>query len=185
MDHKLAGKSFGINKAVPKRSFWILWWSLRMFRAKENSSHSPLTFSLPRSRNRRKSRSSLSNRWIKIGWKDASVMCWYPNQLLRNDDEKRRINMKTLPIEMKENGIRYILHGDYYLQNLILPETRKRPIGRYGRMRQDRKKLFLKMGLSGQLPISFFIENITYFYFLQFPSWFPPHLEYNVDVSNC
>ena len=56
--------------------------------------------------------------------------------------------MKTLPIEMKENGIRYILHGDYYLQNLILPETRKRPIGRYGRMRLDRKKLFLKMGLS-------------------------------------
>ena len=64
--------------------------------------------------------------------------------------------MKTLPIEMKENGIRYILHGDYYLPNLTLPETGKRPIGRYGRMRLDylrehRPGLYTRLILSGKL----------------------------------
>lgn len=35
-----------------------------------------------------------------------------------------------------ENGIEYILVGDYYLPNLILPEE-NRPIGTWGRLHRD------------------------------------------------
>ena len=35
-----------------------------------------------------------------------------------------------------ENGIEYILVGDYYLPNLILPEE-TRPIGTWGRLHRD------------------------------------------------
>ena len=64
--------------------------------------------------------------------------------------------MKTLPIEMTENGIHYTLHGDYYFPNLTLPETGKRPIGHYGRMRLDylrehRPGLYTRLILSGKL----------------------------------
>ena len=64
--------------------------------------------------------------------------------------------MKTLPIEMTENGIHYTLHGDYYFPNLALPETVKKPIGHYGRMRLDylrehRPWLYTRLILSGKL----------------------------------
>ena len=54
-----------------------------------------------------------------------------------------------------DNGIRYILHGDYYLPDLRLePETR--PIGRWGRMHRDylkehRPVVFNQLVLSGNL----------------------------------
>lgn len=35
-----------------------------------------------------------------------------------------------------ENGIRYILQGDYYLPDLILPEQEYFHIGKYGRFRK-------------------------------------------------
>ena len=64
--------------------------------------------------------------------------------------------MKTLPIEMTENGIHYTLHGDYYLPNLTLPEMGKRPIGHHSRMRLDylrehRPGLYTRLILSGKL----------------------------------
>ena len=64
--------------------------------------------------------------------------------------------MKTLPIEMTENGIHYTLHGDYYFPNLALPETVKKPIGHYGRMRlnylrEHRPGLYTRLILSGKL----------------------------------
>jgi len=54
-----------------------------------------------------------------------------------------------------DNGIRYILHGDYYLPDLRLePETR--PIGRWGRMHREylkehRPVVFNQLVLSGNL----------------------------------
>ena len=42
--------------------------------------------------------------------------------------------MDKLPEEIIENGIPYILHGDYYLPNIVLSSADDRPIGRWGRM---------------------------------------------------
>lgn len=44
--------------------------------------------------------------------------------------------MESLPEYIHENGINYVLVGDYYIPMLTLPEE-SRPIGRWGRMRQD------------------------------------------------
>lgn len=44
------------------------------------------------------------------------------------------MSMKTEFVE--ENGIEYILVGDYYLPNLILPEE-NRPIGTWGRLHRE------------------------------------------------
>ncbi len=44
--------------------------------------------------------------------------------------------MEKLPKYMHENGIDYVLVGDYYIPMLALPEE-NRPIGRWGRMRRD------------------------------------------------
>lgn len=41
--------------------------------------------------------------------------------------------MEQLPKRIHENGIDYILVGDYYIPDLKLPEE-NRPIGKYGRM---------------------------------------------------
>ena len=41
--------------------------------------------------------------------------------------------MSELKPRIKENGIDYILVGDYYIPDLKLPEEH-RPIGKYGRM---------------------------------------------------
>ena len=38
----------------------------------------------------------------------------------------------------EKTGIRYTLHGDYYLPDLILPEEKdKRPIGKWGNLRKS------------------------------------------------
>ena len=44
--------------------------------------------------------------------------------------------MKDLPKYTRENGIDYILAGDYYVPMLVLP-VESRPIGRWGRMHQN------------------------------------------------
>lgn len=44
--------------------------------------------------------------------------------------------MERMPEYMHENGIDYILVGDYYIPMLALPEE-ERPMGRWGRMRRD------------------------------------------------
>lgn len=44
--------------------------------------------------------------------------------------------MKELKERITENGIDYILVGDYYIPDLKLPEE-DRPIGRYGRLHRD------------------------------------------------
>ena len=45
-------------------------------------------------------------------------------------------NMSELKSRITENGIDYILVGDYYIPNLKLPEEH-RPIGKYGRMHRE------------------------------------------------
>ena len=45
-------------------------------------------------------------------------------------------NMSELKPRITENGIDYILVGDYYIPNLKLPEEH-RPIGKYGRMHRE------------------------------------------------
>ena len=54
-----------------------------------------------------------------------------------------------------ENGIEYILVGDYYIPNLILPEE-TRPIGTWGRLHREylkehRPGLYTRLILSGKL----------------------------------
>ena len=44
--------------------------------------------------------------------------------------------MEKLKERITENGIDYILIGDYYIPDLKLPEE-SRPIGRYGRLRRE------------------------------------------------
>jgi hypothetical protein len=44
--------------------------------------------------------------------------------------------MEKLKERITENGIDYILAGDYYIPDLKLPE-KSRPIGRYGRLRRE------------------------------------------------
>ena len=38
--------------------------------------------------------------------------------------------------KFSENGLEYILVGDYFIPNLIIPEEH-RPIGRWGRLHRD------------------------------------------------
>lgn len=56
---------------------------------------------------------------------------------------------------IRENGIDYVLVGDYYIPDLKLPQE-SRPIGKYGRMHRDYLKehnamRFNDLVLSGQL----------------------------------
>ena len=44
--------------------------------------------------------------------------------------------MEKLKEKITENGIDYILVGDYYIPDLKLPEE-SRPIGRYGRLHRE------------------------------------------------
>ena len=62
--------------------------------------------------------------------------------------------MEHLPKRITENGIDYILVGDYYIPDLRLPEE-SRPIGRWGRMHRDylkewRPVLYNDLLLSGR-----------------------------------
>ena len=63
--------------------------------------------------------------------------------------------MKELKPRIHENGIDYVLVGDYYVPDLKLPEER-RPIGHWGRLHQSylklyRPKLYNELILSGRL----------------------------------
>ena len=44
--------------------------------------------------------------------------------------------MKELKLRIHENGIDYILVGDYYVPDLKLPEEH-RPIGRWGNLHRE------------------------------------------------
>lgn len=64
-------------------------------------------------------------------------------------------NMQELKKRIHENGIDYVLAGDYYIPELKLPEE-KRTIGHYGRLhreylRQVKPMVFNELILSGQL----------------------------------
>ncbi len=53
----------------------------------------------------------------------------------KNQNEEIK-NMSKLKRRITENGIDYILVGDYYIPDLKLPEEH-RPIGKYGRMHRE------------------------------------------------
>ena len=53
-----------------------------------------------------------------------------------NTDTQEVRNMSELKPRITENGIDYILVGDYYIPDLKLPEEH-RPIGKYGRMHRE------------------------------------------------
>ena len=64
-------------------------------------------------------------------------------------------NMQELKKRIYENGIDYVLVGDYYVPELKMPEE-KRIIGHYGRLhreylRQVKPMVFNELILSGQL----------------------------------
>ena len=65
--------------------------------------------------------------------------------------------MKTnLPEKTSQNGIEYILHGDYYLPDIALSESDSKPLGRWGHdykhyLEQNRSGLYARLILSGQL----------------------------------
>lgn len=63
--------------------------------------------------------------------------------------------MKELKPRIQQNGIDYILVGDYYVPDLKLPETSK-PIGRWGRLHREylqehRPARYSDLILTGQL----------------------------------
>ena len=63
--------------------------------------------------------------------------------------------MEELKTAIQEQGIRYILKGDFYLPDLELPEE-SRPIGRWGRLhkaylKNHRPILYQSLLLSGKL----------------------------------
>ena len=56
----------------------------------------------------------------------------------------------------ESNGLYYTLHGDYYLPNLVLPESAKVSLGKYGILRREylkehRPVTYETMLLSGKL----------------------------------
>ena len=64
--------------------------------------------------------------------------------------------MTNLKKEISENGIHYMLQGDYYFPDLELPEGSRQSIGHYGRMRkayleEHRPGLYTRLILSGKL----------------------------------
>ncbi len=71
--------------------------------------------------------------------------------------------MKELKPRIHENGMDYVLVGDYYVPDLKLPEER-RPIGHWGRLHQSylklhRPMLYNELILSGRLHEAMKAEN--------------------------
>jgi len=58
------------------------------------------------------------------------------NMIANMSKEGKHISMDTLKPRITENGIDYILVGDYYIPDLKLPEEH-RPIGKYGRLHRE------------------------------------------------
>lgn len=70
-------------------------------------------------------------------------------------NEREDKNMQELKKKIHENGIDYVLVGDYYIPDLKLPEE-TRSIGHYGRLhrkylRQVKPMVFDELVLAGQL----------------------------------
>ena len=56
----------------------------------------------------------------------------------------------------EKTGIRYTLHGDYYLPDLILPAEKEKPIGIWGRkhlhyLKEHKRLVYLNLLTSGRL----------------------------------
>ncbi len=68
--------------------------------------------------------------------------------------------MEKLPKYTHENGIDYVLVGDYYIPMLTLPEENS-PIGRWGRMHQK----YLKENRPGYYSVS---QQIKFSYYRRF-----------------
>ena len=66
--------------------------------------------------------------------------------------------MKELKPRIHENGMDYVLVGDYYVPDLKLPEER-RPIGHWGRLRQSYLKLHRPM-LYNELILDLIIRQM-------------------------
>lgn len=60
--------------------------------------------------------------------------------------------MKELKPRIHENGIDYILIGDYYVPDWKLPEE-KRPVGHWGRLHQAYLRMY-RPGLYSELVLS-------------------------------
>ena len=58
--------------------------------------------------------------------------------------EKMEVTMQDLKPRIHENGMDYVLVGDYYVPDLKLPEEH-RPIGHWGRLHQSYLKQFRPM----------------------------------------
>ena len=58
------------------------------------------------------------------------------SDLQKTNQNEEIKNMSELKPRITENGIDYILVGDYYIPSLKLPEEH-RPIGKYGRMHRE------------------------------------------------
>ena len=64
--------------------------------------------------------------------------------------------MGKLPKYVRENGIGYVLVGDYYIPDIQLGDVDERPIGRWGRahrdyLRDNRPIVYNELLLSGRL----------------------------------
>jgi hypothetical protein len=64
--------------------------------------------------------------------------------------EKMEVTMQDLKPRIHENGMDYVLVGDYYVPDLKLPEEH-RPIGHWGRLHQSYLKQFRPMVYSDLL----------------------------------
>lgn len=75
------------------------------------------------------------------------------NRMMIMESEDK--NMQELKKRIHENGINYVLVGDYYVPEMKLPEE-KRTIGHYGRLHREyllqvKPMVFNELILSGQL----------------------------------
>ncbi len=64
--------------------------------------------------------------------------------------------MEKLPKYVQENGIGYVLVGDYYIPDIQISNADDRPIGRWGRMHRDylrdyRPIVYNELLMSGKL----------------------------------
>ncbi len=64
--------------------------------------------------------------------------------------------MEKLPKYVQENGIGYVLVGDYYIPDIQISNADDRPIGRWGRMHRDylrdyRPVVYNELLMSGKL----------------------------------
>ena len=66
--------------------------------------------------------------------------------------EKMEVTMQDLKPRIHENGMDYVLVGDYYVPDLKLPEEH-RPLGKWGRMHREYLRI-TNLGLLNELILS-------------------------------